>query len=276
MVRPLVHEPVFGLPRAEAVVVQLVEVVRLGEPRRLGWLVIARIEETSAVLRPGSARELHPFDVVRKVPSGSHLPHFPFLPVRSRGGEAIGQQVAVIADRVPGERHRPVCRQRVGIQQDGRGGLERRQGIQHTLILEPVVFGEEVAPALLERHAVALVVPQLGQAPADRLPLRDPAKIAERDGVLCVHPGLRFRRIVILKPAIRVGNLHAVVVVDGVGLTGRWVHPSRHRGIRRGARRDTGGEKHDTEQRLNNESRAMAHRHPKREHNVEHCADRAR
>ena len=72
----------------------------------------------------------------------------------------------------------------------------------------------EVAPALLLGHREALVVPELRQPLADRLALRDLVEIAERQLVLGLDPGVRVGRVRVFQPAVGIGDLRAVIVVD--------------------------------------------------------------
>src|SRR5205085_4746032 len=59
-------------------------------------------------------------------------------------------------------------------------------------------------------------VPQLGQPLADGLALRQAVQVAEGERVFLLYPPLHFGRVEVLHPAIRIRDLAAGIVVDGV------------------------------------------------------------
>ena len=60
---------------------------------------------------------------------------FPRHPIGACIGQGIGQQVAIVAHGVGGQRHGPFVRKRVGIQQHARGAREGFRGVENALIL---------------------------------------------------------------------------------------------------------------------------------------------
>ena len=180
-------------------------------PRRLG---VAAVVEAAAVPRPAGAGELDPAEVVAQVAAAGHVAHVELLPVGAGGGGAVHQAPSVARDGEGAERHRAVLREGVGVQQQARLGVEGVEGVEHRLVLQPVVAEEEVAAALAEGDAELLVVPQPRQALADRLALRDLLQVAEGDAVLRLHPRAGLRAVGLLQPAVGVGHARAVVVVD--------------------------------------------------------------
>ncbi len=237
LIGPLVDQAVGGLRRADAVVVELLVVVRLLHLLARFGLVVAAVEEALAVVGPGGARELDPLQPVGEVAAGRHLAHLPLLPVRATGGQAVGDAPAVLAHRVAGERDGAVGRQGVGIDQHARRAVQLLQGVDHALVLQAVVLGEEVAAALALGDAVALVVPELGQAAAQRLAGRDRLQVPEGDAVLLFDPGAGVVGVGVLQPAVGVGDLEAVVLVDVVaGARAGIGQPCRRRARRRRGR----------------------------------------
>ena len=213
LVRTLIDQLVGGLRRAQAVVVELLVEVGLLQRAPLAGLVVAAVEEALVVVGPGGLRELDPVQGVRQVAAGVDVAHPPLLPVRAPRGEAVGEQLAVLADVPAGDGDRAVLRQGIGIEDEH---AARRQGVdpvEDALVLQAVVAGEEVAPPVLRRHAVALVVPELGQPLADRLPLGQAGEKRRGHRVLRRHPVARLLRIEVLQPAVGIGNLDAMVVV---------------------------------------------------------------
>jgi hypothetical protein len=81
------------------------------------------------------------------------------------------------------------------------------------LVLEAFVLAEEEVRALARRRTVALVVVELHDARAQRVAVADALEIRERHGVLGLDPRGRLGRRLVLEPAVRVGDLRAVIVV---------------------------------------------------------------
>src|SRR5262249_6938191 len=90
-------------------------------------------------------------------------------------------------------------------------------GVDDALVLEAVVLGEEVAPPLERRQAVLLVVPELGEPPADARAGGDAVEVGEGQPVLGRHPGAGLRRVEVLEPAVGAGDGDAGGGVAGVG-----------------------------------------------------------
>ena len=215
LVRPLVDQHVGGLRRADAMVIDLlIEVQRLERLPRLR-LGIAAIEEAAAVVRPRGAAELRPLELVGQDRARGDFHQPPDVPVRTRFRDRIGDVAAVVAERRPAERDRPVLRPGVRVDQDLRIGIERLLDVEDRLVLQAVVLEETVASAGLERAAVLRIVPQLREPFLDRRPLGDRVEIAVRDGVLGRDPvgDLLAGADVVLQPAVGVGDGGAVIDV---------------------------------------------------------------
>jgi hypothetical protein len=104
--------------------------------------------------------------------------------------------------------------------------------VEHRLVLQAVVLGEEQPLAGLLRRALAREIPEHRQPPVDLGSRR--GRVEKRAGarVLRRHPGDRLRGVRVLQPAIRVGDERAVEVIDDVVLAGFdagqvHAHPSR-------------------------------------------------
>jgi hypothetical protein len=77
----MVNEAVFGLRRPDAMIIEFLEVIYRFELGRFVGFVVATVEETFPIFRPGRAGELYLFEVVAPILAGLHIPHLPFLPV---------------------------------------------------------------------------------------------------------------------------------------------------------------------------------------------------
>lgn len=177
-------------------------------------LVIATVIETAAVLGPGGARELDPLNDLIRVGGGGDLADPPFLPVGSTRGGAVGQPAAIGRDTGAGKGDGAIVGQRVRIQQHHRLGIERGQGVEHGLILQPVVAGDEVAIPFVAGQAKALVVPQFGHARVDLRALRYLLQIILSQGVLGFDPLPGVGGVQFLQPTVGISDLGAVIVVD--------------------------------------------------------------
>lgn len=127
---------------------------------------------------------------------------------------------AVVAHRIARQRHGSVLRPAIGIEKYLGLGIERSGGVQHALRLQSVVLAPEIAAALAERQAITLVVEKSGLTRLDFVTRRNRGQIVESDLVLRLDPCLCIGSVVILKPAVRVGNLYPVIGIDNVNLLG--------------------------------------------------------
>ena len=216
VIGPMINEFVLGLRRPEPMIIEFVEVIGFRQPGLFGRFVVTRVKKSLAIFCPGRARKFHPFDDIGPIFHRSHLTHADFLPIGPGSGKRVSHEIAVLGDVIAFQRHSSVSGKLVRVEQHLRLGVKRGDRVKHALILQPVVPGEEIAASLLERHAVTLVIPQPGQARLDGRQPGNLLKIAESDFVLRLHPGLCLRRIVVLQPAIRIGDLHAVIIVHDV------------------------------------------------------------
>ena len=85
-VRPLVDECVFFLLIAEAMVIELLKVIRAGKLFVLFRLVVTAVVKALVVGRPRNGGKLDPLEVIAQVLAGRHVEHFPLLPVGPGGG----------------------------------------------------------------------------------------------------------------------------------------------------------------------------------------------
>src|SRR5262249_46327936 len=129
-----------------------------------------------------------------------------------------GDEVTVLAHFDALQRHGSISSELVGINEYGHRRIERRERVEHTLVLQSVVLADEIALALLEWNAISLKVPQAREPGLDAVARRNPLQIAEGDLVLIIDPVLELRRVEILHPAVGVGDLGAVVIIDLVNL----------------------------------------------------------
>src|SRR5207245_9726243 len=98
------------------------------------------------------------------------------------------------------------------------------------LVLEPPLAEHEVAATALGGRREAVVVPQLGEAPAQLLANRDAVEVGEGDAILSLHPCRGLLRVQILEPAVGIGHPDAVVVVHLIDSAGQGIRGDRSRG----------------------------------------------
>src|SRR5439155_27140662 len=114
-----------------------------------------------AVFRPRRAGEFYPLDMIGQILAAADVPHFPFVPIRAGAGQTVSHKIAVVADRMAAYCHRAVGGELVWIEEDFGFTIQRLDSVEHALVLQSVVPAEEIAPALFERGAIALVIPKL-------------------------------------------------------------------------------------------------------------------
>ena len=209
----MIDQRVLGLRRAKVVIIQFLKIIYTLQFIRARRFIVPAVKEPFGVFGPRRVRSLYPLDQIGAVFPGRDFAHTPLLPVRATGGSAIRHQIAALGDCHARQRHRAIGRQLVRVQQYAPRAVERIHRVEHALVLQPVVFCIKVAPGFLERHAISFVIPKLGQPRFDPFALRNAFEVRERDLVLRFDPGLGFRRVIILQPAIRIGHFGAVIIV---------------------------------------------------------------
>jgi hypothetical protein len=159
--------------------------------------------------------------VIAGVLAGGHVADQDLVPVAAAAGDRVAEQLAVVARGEIRQSHGAVGRQRVRVEQQPALAVQRVGHLEHRLVLQAGVVGEEPFPAELLRRAGALEVPQTGEAVADLRPLRDGLQERLRDLVLGRHPRLGVGGIVVLQPAVGIGNRGAVELLHHLHLAGR-------------------------------------------------------
>ncbi len=87
-IRALVDQFVFGLSGAEAVEIELLEIIGIAQGGA-GGLVVTAVVETFAVFGPGCAGEFHPLEIVGEIFAGVDVADVPLVPVGAGSGDAI-------------------------------------------------------------------------------------------------------------------------------------------------------------------------------------------
>ena len=165
--------------------------VVVGPPEVIAGLRLGKsaVEEALAVGRPLGRRELDPLQVVVQVLARGDVPDLPLVPVRAGRGDAVGQQLAVLADLGAGQGDRAVLRERIGVEKrPARGLSDSRRRRARSGSAGPCCTCRSSARLRLGRREL-LVIPERCQARADRLALGDRFQEAERDLVLGLDPG---------------------------------------------------------------------------------------
>ena len=138
----------------------------------------------------------------------------PLLPIRSRLRRRIRHQLSIISDGCARQRDRSIRRQRIRIQQHSRLRIQRFRHQQHILVLQPVIVLEKVSSVLLLRRGEPLIIPKLQQSIANGPAIGNFLQISKSQLVLLLHPGLCVRGVRVFQPAVRIGDLGSVVIVD--------------------------------------------------------------
>ena len=187
--------------------------LRLGE---------ARVVKARPVARPAEAREFDPFQFVGGDPAGGDVEDFDRAPVGAAVLDRIKKMPAVFARHPFGERGGTVLRPAVGIDQRPPLAIDAIAHEQHRLVLQPVVAGVEIMPALLHRHAEPLIVIELGHARLERRAQRQRCQEFVGRDVFDIDPRAHFGIVadVIFEPAIGIGDGDAELLLDQVHAAG--------------------------------------------------------
>ena len=215
----LVNELVGRLGRTQRMVINLLKLV-LGRVGVLLRGVVGAVIEPLGIGRPPCAREFHPLDLVgsERLVGGVH--HADLHPVRTRRGGRIGKPAAVLREGHVGQGHRPVVGELIGVEEHLAGLARLLRAVDHRLVLQTVVISVVPPVAVLARGALLGVVPHFGQPLADGPAERNLREIVLRHGVLGGDPRGRGLRVVVLEPAVGIGNLRAEIVVHHVAAHG--------------------------------------------------------
>ncbi len=200
----LEHELVLRLRCADAVIENLVPFVLRRQRGRFARRIVSAVEE--AVTCPVDSRHLRPLhDIVERF-ARLDLHYVELGPVRSTRRDPIGHVAVVLRQCQPGESGRAVRRKPVGIEKNPRLALETLLYVPHVLILQSVVLREDEVLAFPRGRAVARIVVELRETRFHRLAKWNLLQISERDLVLFLHPLRRLRRVLVLEPAVWIGN----------------------------------------------------------------------
>jgi len=218
-----VDEPVLRLGCAELVPVNTI-VVGLVFGRDGVWVGEAIVEKAGAVVLPGDTREPAPFKSLGGILLGINVADFDFLLVASASGKGISKQIAVFADGGGGYGDSAVGTEEVGVDDDTRFAFERFLRVEDRLVLQAVIFPEEVAVAFLVWSGIPGVIQQMGQAGLDFLSGGNTGEEVGGQLVLLRYPRQRFGCVGIFEPTVGVGNFDAVINVGGGILSRRRIN----------------------------------------------------
>ncbi len=233
-----VDQLVFGLGRPELVKIDLLVLVGRGQFLALSRFFKPGIVEP--VTLPGGAAELGPLDAVLEQLAGFDL-HDPYLgPIRPALGPRVGRIAVVIGEAAEKCSRGSVRGEGVGIEEDPRFAIEPFLDIDNGLVLEAVIFHEEVVFPDPEGGGIAGIIVDLGQASPDLLPERDLGQIIKGDLVLCFDPFRCRLGLIVLEPAVGIGDFGPKVVIHHVALRGYGI--SDRRLLSLAAERQQGGQ----------------------------------
>ena len=212
----LINQLVSRLRRTEAVVIDFLELV-LRREHSFFRSVVSAVIETFGIGSPLGAGELDPVDLIGRELAVGGVHHTNLHPVRAGFGHRAGAVFPVLGKSHRRKRHRPVVRERIGIEEHLALRTGGRRTVEHRLVLQPVVV--EIVPriAVFGRDALLGVIPQLGQPPADRVAERDLRQVILRHGILGLDPCRRRLRIVVFQPTVGIRDLRPEIVVHHVG-----------------------------------------------------------
>ena len=222
-------QPVLVLGISDFMIKDLLVLVAGGQLPAGRGRVIAAVIESPAL--PGRARELDPADPVGKLRLRRDL-HDPDLgPIGAGLRSRNGHVPVVMGGADQADPNRPVLGQEVGIDEDLGSPVQSFLDIDDGLVLKAVVLIEEIVFPDPGRRRVAGIIVDLGQSPPDPLPEGDLLKEGEGHGVLGLDPGFDLLGVVVLEPAVGVGDLGPEVIVDPVGLPGDRIGEFRRRRV---------------------------------------------
>ena len=211
-----INQFVGRLRRAEAVVIDFLKLV-LRREHSFFRSVVSAVIESFGIGRPLGAGELDPVDLIGRERAVGGVHHTNLDPVRAGFGHRAGAVFPVLGKSHRRKRHRPVVRERIGIEEHLALRTGGRRTVEHRLVLQPVVV--EIVPriAVFGRDTLLGVIPQLGQPPADRVAERNLRQVILRHGILGLDPCRRRLRIVVFQPTVGIRDLRPEIVVHHVG-----------------------------------------------------------
>ena len=179
---------------------------------------VARVVEAGVVRHPldtaTCGRISHAWNDIGQTLARCHV-----VDVRRAHFAAVGRQryydaFAVIGRLVEIDRRSALGVQNVGIEEDRllRDVAVGRQHDEHRLVRRRRQLHRK--QVLAELKAIArdgLRAQQCADSPGDLGPLRDAVQVGARQSVLCIDPRLHVRRVVVLEPAVVIGDCDAVV-----------------------------------------------------------------
>ena len=135
LVLALVHQPVGRLRRAHGVEVDLLEFIHRRQRGSGLRGVVAGVVEARAVFGPRDAGELHPLDAVIQFLARGDIADADLLPVAAALRELIGDLAAVFRRFQTTDGDGAVGAEFVGVEQEGRFGIESGGGVPDALVL---------------------------------------------------------------------------------------------------------------------------------------------
>src|SRR5258708_31587320 len=144
---------------------------------------------------------------------GSDVENIEIVPVRATLRDAINDVLALWRPRERTESRRAVGGKLVRIEQHIRRAVEALLNVINALILQAVIFGEKKPFAAPGGCADLRIIEELRKAVFYPRSVGYLIEVSERYLVLSLDPVGNFLRVVILKPAIRIGYLCTEVIV---------------------------------------------------------------
>ena len=226
MIRPLIHQTVLRLRRADDVEVRLLVEIGVLQRLSLGRLGVAAVVKPAAIGSPTGPGKLDPSNLILKHAPGVHVHHMPGRPIGARLRQAVGDTFPIVTDRPSRDGNSSVLRQGVRVQKNRLPcPFAILTPVVDGLILEPCFPRVEQAPLDELRQPVLVVVERFRQSCADRLPLRQTVEKRGRVSLLRLDPGPSLLRVDVLHPAKGIGNLGAMDHIHdipgyGLGIVG--------------------------------------------------------
>ena len=197
-------------------------------PALLGRVVGTVVE---AIAKPCHVGELSPKNMVLQVVARLAVLDVDFLPVGTAARDDVGHVATVVGEVSALESHSAVGAELVGVEPYalflyGRVGTVHL--IEHILVLQSVVAMYIPLAVLLEGDAELLEIGGLLESLQDFGTHGDAVEIVACELVLSLNPLGSLLAGVVLEPAVRVGNFHTEILVNGVILWSRRIINLRH------------------------------------------------
>ena len=160
--------------------------------------------------------KLGPHDVVVEHLASLKVVDDDFVPVAAIAGDGVGSIAAIFREVEALEGHGAVLAQSVGVEDHARLAIELVLDVEHALVLQSVVIEVVNLVFHIERRSHLGIVGKLGESCFHLVAEWYFLEIFLCNLVLGLYPCCCFGAVVVLEPAIGIGDFGSKVIVDNV------------------------------------------------------------